>query len=512
MINTREMKSGATLAYVLMLCNALYGLFLTPYIVGTVGQAEYGVYKTISALSSSVMVLDMGMGSTIMRYVARYRAFREEEKIPNLLAMICVQAAIVIAVVAAVCAGLYSQLDRIYAAGLTGEELLLAKRLFLVLSAGILLHIAENLVNGMITGYNRFTFGNGIKVLRLLARVLLLVIFLRVYQSAMTLVCVDVIVTLVFLAVEIIYLRARLHVRIRLEHWERPLFRETFRYTVLMFITAVISQVNSNLDNVVIGALDGSASVAVYSIGLLLFEMFGNVSTSISGVMLPTVTEILRDDPKYEKIYRFVVRTGRIQFLLLGAVLVGFICIGRDFIHIWLGDGYRDVYLIAIILMAPAMLELVVNVCLSILRAQNLLAFRTGVLAATTCLNAVITYFGVKYWSYYAAALGTALSYILGSVVVMNLYYHKKFGFPILKMFREIFSGIWLCLLLAGGALFAAAQFLHGSYGAVLLDIGVFCAVYAAALMLFGLRPEERRAVLRRNRHGGTDSRDTDGT
>lgn len=498
MINTREIKYGAMLAYGLILLNALYGLFLTPYIVGMIGQAEYGVYKTISALSSSVMVLDMGMGGTIMRYVARYRTFHEESKIPNFLAMILVQAMIVMGVITAVCALLYSQLEHIYAAGLSADEIVLSKRLFVVLSAGILLHIVENLMNGIITGYNRFTFGNGVKVLRLLARILMLLVCLRIYRSAMTLAVVDFAVTLFFIVVEAAYLYFRLHVKIRLQRWERQLFAETFRYTLFMFLAAVISQINSNLDNVVVGALQGSGCVAVYSIGLLLFEMFNNVSTSISGVMLPTVTEILRDDPKYEEIQYFIVRTGRIQFLLLGGVLVGFACIGRDFLNVWLGSGYADVYGIAMILMIPALFELVINVCLSILRAQNLLGFRTLVLTGTACLNALITYFGVKYWGYYAAAVGTAVSYVLGSVIVMNIYYHKKFGFPILQMFRRIFSRIWICLLIAGAVLLGVSQLWHGSYGMLILDAAIFCVVYAALLLTFGFSPAERRTLLRR--------------
>ena len=66
--------------------------------------------------------------------------------------------------------------------------------------------------------------------------------------------------------------------------------------------------------------------------------------------------------------------------MLLGAIFTGFFFFGKEFVFLWMGDGFDDVYYLAIILMAPAMLELCINVCLSILRAKNKHGFRTAVL------------------------------------------------------------------------------------------------------------------------------------
>jgi O-antigen/teichoic acid export membrane protein len=77
-LKLNQVKSGAVLSYLLIICNSLYGFFITPYIIGRLGDAEYGVYKSIAALAGSVMVLDVGLGNTVMRYIAKYRAANEE--------------------------------------------------------------------------------------------------------------------------------------------------------------------------------------------------------------------------------------------------------------------------------------------------------------------------------------------------------------------------------------------------------------------------------------------------
>jgi O-antigen/teichoic acid export membrane protein len=229
--------------------------------------------------------------------------------------------------------------------------------------------------------------------------------------------------------------------------------------------------------------------------GLLIFGMFEQLSTSLSGVMLPTVTNVLKNDTGGTEIQKTIINIGRIQFMLLGAALVGFAVLGRNAIALWLGEGYEDVYIITLILMAPALLELCVNVCLSVLRAKNILGFRTAVLFGTTVLNAVITIVGVKLFGYYAAAIGTAVSFLIGSVIIMNIYYRKKLSFNMLRIYRKIFSGTWLCLLISGGAIFVSSQFLTEGWFSFILNVAIFGVVYGTTLLLFGFKKEEKKKI-----------------
>ena len=490
-----QVKWGAILSYILIIFNTLYGLFITPYILGCIGEGDYGVYKTISSLTSALMVLDLGIGGTVMRYVAKFKAAKEDEKIPNFIAMNLVQAAILCGVIGIAAAGIYTTIDNAYAATFTTDQIAKAQDLFIGLIVNMMFHVMENVINGVITGHNRFMFGNGVKVVRLLLRILLVIILLQFFADSLVIVLIDLGVTIVFLLVEVWYIRKKLGVKIKLTKWEKTLFMESGKYTALMFLTSIAAQVNNNLDNVIIGALSGPAFVTVYSFGLLIFGMFEQLSTSISGVMLPTVTNLLAKEDGMGEVENLVVRTGRIQFMLLGAALTGFFCIGKDFIRIWLGEGFDDVYIITLILMAPALFELCVNVCLSILRAKNMLSFRTVTLFASTILNAVVTVLAVRYWSYIGAALGTAASFIVGSLIVMNIYYYKKLGLNMLRIYRRILSGTWICLLIAGTGLYLFNYVFHGSLWSFAAGVMVFGSLFVTGMWLFGFNQEERRML-----------------
>lgn len=494
-MENRQVKIGVIISYILIICNAIYGLFVTPYMISYLGEAEYGVYKTISSLSSSLMVLDLGIGGTVMRYIALYRAKKEDDKISNFVAMSLIQAIVLCVIVVVVSIFILGSIDSVYGKSFTAAQLLKANQLFNVLIINICLHVVENVINGVITGYNEFITANGTKLVRLFVRIALIILLLKFYPDSLVIVGIDLLLTVLTLVFELLYIRMHLNLKILFSYWDNFLFKEAGIYTFLMFLTSICAQVNTNLDNVIIGAVKGPYLVTIYSMGLMIFSMYQSLSTSVSGVMLPTMTNILNGEDAKNKTIKMVVKVGRVQFLLLGATIIGFVCLGRDFIQLWLGKGFEDVYIITLLLMCPSLFELCVNVCLSILRAKNMLGFRTVVLTLTTLLNAIVTYFMVKEWSYIGAAVGTGLSFIIGSLIIMNIYYSKKLGLPMLKIYLKIIDRIWICMLISGLAIYLSSMALSGGWIYFIINVLIFCFVYIVTLWFIGLTKEEKLSI-----------------
>lgn len=405
------------------------------------------------------------------------------------------QAAVLCGAILLVGVGSFFTIKPLYGTKFSASELQKAQLLFCILLGNMMLYVFENMINGVITGCDRFIFGNGIKVIRLLSRVALILTLLAVFQNSLVIVLVDMSITIASILIEMMYVIKKLHIVPKYSYWNCALFIESGKCTVLMFLTSIAVQVNNNLDNIIIGAISGPAFVTVYSMGLLIFGMYENLSTSVSGVMLPTVTNLLEEENGVINLQSFIVKVGRIQFTLLGAAVVGFVCIGKDFINAWLGAGYEDVYIITLILMIPSLFELCVNVCLSILRAKNKLGFRTVILFFTTILNAIITITLVKSWSYIGAAFGTAASFVVGSLLIMNIYYYKKFGLPMIKVYRGITKGIWLCLMLAGILLFVSSRFICDGWSAIVINVLIFCLSYGILLLFIGLNEQEKKCI-----------------
>lgn len=492
----KDVKYGAIFSYILIIMNSLYGVLITPYTISYLGVAEYGVYKTISSFTAAFVVLDFGIGSTMIRYIAKFRVDHQEEKIPNYIAMCLMQAIVLIAISAIVLFLGYQNLESIYEVGLTPKELSKAKQLYIVLAASMCLHILSNVFSGIIKGYNKFSFSNGFSLFFLVFRVILILVLIPIVKDSLVLVVINLVSSLLCIVVEFIYAHFKLKVRIKFTHWDGTLFKESFIYTILMFITTVEAQVNNSLDNVVIGAFLSSTAVAIYSVGLLVFNMFEHLSSAISSVMLPTVIETMKTDDKLRhNTQSLIVSVGRIQFILLGAALVGFVVVGKEFLELWMGESFGRAYGITIILMIPSLFELCVNVCLAMLRAENKIGFRTFVVSFTMVLNLIVTIVGTRIWGYYAAAFGTAIAFFLGSDIIMNVYYYKHYHINMIKIYGRIFKKIWVCLIFSGIACYFAKILVSTPLLKVMLGITAFVIVYGITLLLYGLDEKEKELL-----------------
>ena len=492
-LKINQVKYGAILSYLLIVANSLQGLFMAPYILSQVGDGNYGVYKTIAAFSATIMVMDLGIGTTVMRYTAKFRAEKKTEEISNFAAMGLIEATIMAVFAGILSVAIYFYLPTFYSESFTADEISLARTLFCILAVNIIFVIIENVFNGVITGCNRFVFANGTKLCLLLLRIVANVALLQMWKSAVVLVGITLACSVVTMVLQLLYIRTRLNIRIRLYRWDLSLFKESLGYTLLMFAQTIAVQANGNIDNIVISYVIGPAAVTVYSFGIQLFNMYESLATAFSGLMLPNISKRIADGADNVQLQETVTKVGRMQFAILGAALAGFICLGQEFITLWLGDEFEDVYVLSLIMMIPVTFTLVQNVCLSILRARNMMKFRTGSLICTTILNLILTVVGTKLYGYYAAAIGTGLSVVLGSIIAMNIYYHKRIGFKVFKFYFDVFRRLIVCVFVPSIVVVLMKNYCELSWIWLLFQIVLFMVIYAVMLWFYGFNIQEKR-------------------
>jgi O-antigen/teichoic acid export membrane protein len=268
----------------------------------------------------------------------------------------------------------------------------------------------------------------------------------------------------------------------------------------LLFAQSLIIQFNGNIDNIVIGAVLGASAVTVYSFAIQIFNMYETCATSVSSVILPTIAEQIYSGATPKQLSDTVKKFGRVQWIFLGGALFAFICFGNEFFHLWLGEEFNDCYKLSLILMIPVTFPLVVNVCLAILKVKNLLTFRTISMAYSVVFNALLTIIGTHFWGYWAAAVGTAVSTIVGSIISMNIYYQKKLDINIFKLYISISGRITPCLLLACLVGFILNRFIYGFWIGFICKAVIFILVYGLLLIIFGLNESEKESLIGKRR------------
>lgn len=493
----KNIKYGVILSYILLLTNTAYGLLMTPYILGYVGESSYGVYKTVASLSSSFSVMDLGLGATMTRYMAKFAAKGEKTKAKNFFAMILIQFSIIAGAILSVGFIIYISTNKVFGETFSSAELLLAKRLVLLLFLNMVLRLLENLMTGVLSGYEQFLLSNTVKLSAVIMKFMLIFVFLPFTNDVTLIVSLDCLLSVVSILIEIFYIIVKIKVVPKLIKWDMALFRESFGYTALMFIQTITIQFNGNIDNVLIGSILGASSVTVYSMALTIFNMYESLSGSIANVMLPNMAKKVENGVSAAQIQRGVENAGRMQFILLAAALGGFTVLGKDFYGLWLGAGFEDCYYLTLLLIIPVTFPMIQNVALSVLRAQNKMLYRTVTLVVSCALNAIATVVGIYFLGYWGAALGTAISTI-SNLLFMNYYYHTHLYFHIFKLFKNIFRGILPCAVVASIVTALVHKGFTTSWVSFAINAGVFVAIYGAGLLTYGLDKTEKKILLGR--------------
>lgn len=491
-----NLKIAALLSYLTIIVDSLYGVLIIPYLISKLGMGEYGVYKIVTSFSGSLLTLDLGINGTMIRFISKYRAEKDEKSVSNFAAIgliICGGMIVLVAIVATI---IFGQLPKMYGDSLSSDEFNRLQQLFVLMVINVAATMISNAFNGIIGGMNGFAYSQTVGAGRMIFRCVGMATIVTVWKNSIGMLLIDLIIVNVMNAFYYYIIKKRLKLRIHLYYWNSSLFREAGKYTGISFIQSILNQFNGNLDNMVIGSLVGAAAVSVYSVGLTFYTMFSSIATALSNIMLPTVTKILHESKDMRSVEDLVIRTGRIQFILLGAAYVGFWIVGREFLALLYSVEYFEAWYVALILMTPTLFSLIINVCLSVLRAKNKLTFQTLAYAGMVGFNFAITFFGVKYFGIVAAAIGTAFSLVIVKLVLMTGYYIKVIHIDMFRVYAGIFHRLLIPLIVAGGFLFVVRAFLpEYTWGNFIVEVIAFCLVYAVCLLTYGLNENEKSEV-----------------
>lgn len=489
-----QIRVGSIISYINILINMIISVFLTPFIICHLGSSQYGVYKIISSFSAQLGIITFGIASLVARNVVFYNTKKEIKEKENFLFMARVESLILAIVVFLIGFILFWSIEPLYSKSLTIEEINLAKRLFWFLVANIATNILCDSFTGTIKAHERFIVCNLITTARYIIRLLSLVVLLCVGVGAIGIVASDLVISLIVLVVSLLYSRFVLKERAKFYYFDKEMFKTGILFSFAVFLQAVINQFNNNLDNVILGAMEGSSVVTIYSIGLLIFTTFTSFVTVVANMYGPSATKLVANGANGDELTRFSIKPARVQSILALLVIVGFALVGRDFIFLWLGDEFIDVYKITLILIIPALLPLVESITNTILDAMLKRLTRSLILLAMCLINFGVSVFLIHHIGYIGAAFGTAFSLIIGHGVIMNVYLHKKIGLNIPYLLKGVFKGILLCALatLVIGSLVAL---LPVGWLWLILKILIIISIYFGLIYLFGINSDEKRVI-----------------
>lgn len=503
-----ERRTGALLAYVQVFLNIGIALAFTPVLVKSLGQSGYGLFSIVGSFVAYLAVMDMGMNDSVIRHLIRHQTLGDTKGARKFLGGMLSLYAIVGLLILGMAAILIALSPRIFSTSTTVSEQALMQSMLLVAAVATAVTVALNPIGALVYARERFVF---IRTLEMTTNVLsttTIYVLLQHGMGALMVITVSYGSLIAASLVKVLYVRFGLGEPVRYGRFSWPAVRPILAYSAPIFVALIVEQIYWRLDNILIGAFMGAASVAVYAIGLMFNKYFMSFATAISRVMVPEVIRRVDAGADARELTSLLVRVARSQAMVLMLVLTGLIIFGDEFIVLWLGPEYAISYVVMLLALCPYALDLMGNVRNAVLQAKNLYWHRVSIFAAMALLNIPLTIGLLKTYGVAGAAASTGVCIVIGHVLILRVL-HQKTGIRMATYYKGLCHRLAPTMLacLAAGWLVDLA--LPTGWKALATKVAVYTVLYCAMLWCFGLDDEERIAVrgvlggAMRRAHGG---------
>lgn len=493
-INQR--KAGVILSYLGEIVKILVNLAYTPIMLRLLGQSEYGLYQLVYSVVSYLSLLSLGFGSSYLRFYSRYRAEKDDYGVAKLNGMFMT----IFCVISLICifsgAIMIKNIRTIFGTGLTDAEYSTAKVLMGLLIINLAITFPNSVFNCSITAHEKFLFQKLLILLQNLFSPFLTLPLLILGYGSIGMVSVTTFLTFALFLTNAFYCFKKLRIHFCFHGFKMGLLKEMWFFTFFIFLNQIIDQINWSVDKFLLGRLAGTTAVAVYGVGGQINTMYQSFSTSISNVFVPKVNRIVAETNDNNELTKLFTKVGRIQFMVIILILSGFLFFGRPFVSIWAGDGYDASYSVALLLIIPVTIPLIQNLGIEIQRAKNMHKARSVIYMMIAIANVFISIPLIKIMGPAGAALGTAISLIVGNIFFMNWYYQKRIGLDMIYFWKQILSFIpALIVPCIVGVLLMKYANITGLVKLGLYAV-VYAIVYALSMYFLGMNNDEKTLVM----------------
>ncbi|MDD4004634.1 MAG: flippase [Elusimicrobiaceae bacterium] len=478
----------------------LIALFLTPYIVGRIGVDRYGIWALVSVVTEYFGLLDLGIGSSYVKFIAEYYTTKSFDKINGV-----VNSGLVFylgfTAVSLTLAYLFQ--DRII--GLCNIPPELEAETLFAFWTGLLTFCVVNAASSFVavqSGLQRMDIYNKVSVAISLPRVAGTIWALENGYGLRGLILVNAFAMLlagIINAAAAFRLLPQLELSVR--HFRKDVFMTLLGYGSKLQVARVSSTISVTLDKLLLTHYLSVGLVTFFQLASTVIEQAKSLPILLMQALIPAFSELdARGDRA--KVCDSYIRGTRYMTLLAMPLFTFLIADADQLMLLWMGPGYEKSAAVIRILAVGWGLAVIAGVRSVVLQAiaKPGIEMNAGLIAAV--FNIPLSIFFIRQMGFTGVALGTTVA--LAMSVMYGFYgLNRELGLPAGFYIKALIpQGLALCAgagALAWASALAASAFCGtGRMGAFLvlaLSGLVFCAAYIALLARF--KPFDKADCLR---------------
>ena len=478
------------------LWNIAVALALTPYIVRRLGNEGYGVWALTFALTGYAGLLDFGIGSSFVKFIAEFQAKDDRDDINRVintgLCFYCVLAVLVCAL------SLFFMRDIVSFFKLSP---VLQKEAVLVFCISVVtfgISGVFSIFESVPGGLQRMDVTSRVGIAFSIPMVAGTVFCLEKGYGLTGLVINNALMTLGTGLTNIIFAyRLFPGLRLSARHVDGAMLKRLFRFGGQLQVVRIATAIHFHADKFILAHFLDIASVTFYSLASSLATRARELPQMVLAAVMPASSELsVRTDPAaLDALYH---RSMKYLLLLAVPVWALLVLLARPFIHTWLGAGYERTILALRVFATTYFLNLLTGPGFFILNGMGKphVGMRTALLGI--CTNIPISVWAAAHYGYYGLVIGSGLALCIPTAYFLCVQ-HGEMRIPprrTLDILSRRFAAVNGTLLLAG--IVALRRWPELGWIGLTLFSALYIAFYIGAVLKIHHIDDFDRQVLRK--------------
>ena len=313
---------------------------LTPLYVKYLGVYDFGIWELVVATLGYAGLLDLGLGFSISRFIAKYRAEDNHEALLQVFNTVMAFLSSIGLVLALVALGIAIWDPQILGTAASGSQRNYS--LFLaIIALQVFISFPGVVGGGCLDGFQKYYVKNFLTFIDAFFVLTVTLLFIN-KDNALVLLASTSTFSLLWKCIAYLILLARepgYPLYFERRHLSKTMLRSLLGFGIKSFIQGVSNQLQSRSGVFLIGLFLGPGSVPLFTIPANLAAYQGNITETGSTAFMPLFSALEAEGRRSEilSVYLFA---SKILVALMTLMGLGLLLLGSDFITLWVGPHF----------------------------------------------------------------------------------------------------------------------------------------------------------------------------
>jgi O-antigen/teichoic acid export membrane protein len=439
--------------------NVMVGIFLSPFILHRLGDAAFGIWVLIFSVTGYYGLFDLGIRSSIIRYVSKYAATNDQESLTRFVNTALFSYTCIGVVSMVLTALLSSSVERLFR--IPPEMRPEARLLLFIVGGSVSISFPLGVFGGMLEGLQSFYILNWTSIGVTLARAALIVYFLNRGYGLLTVALITVLLPLLSSILRGLIVFRLCPLQLGYKYVDRASFRAMANYGGTTFVVMVAAHLRFRTDELVLGTMMSAVAVTYFNIGARIVDYAQEFVSSLAQVFVPmsSQSEATGNLDRVRKIY---IAGNRVCAFLILPITAILIMLGKHIIRIWVGARYvPQSYPVLVVMIIPFALMLSQAASGRILFGLGKHQTWAAITVIEGIANVVLSVALVPRMGIVGDALGTAIPLSFTCLVFLPRHMKKRIGVPVGTFLRGAYTLPILLTVPLVAALWLANRFFY---------------------------------------------------